>query len=653
MTRADRTGATEDDRAGPPPAPPLAITVTSAPIGPAKTKTTTAAGRPAGTTTQAATTTEILSSHEDGTSLPRPPADWANFGPRPVRPPTRVGRAAGRAGRLLGQELTLLVLGALALAAAVNWAALRAPARVLPARLADSALGAYVIAWAGHALGHDPARLWQANAFFPTPDGLAFADPLLGYAPLALVGTGPATAVLRFNVIIILVQALAAIGPYALARQLGAARTGAAVAALVGALAPWRLGVAGQVEVLSTGGLALALAMLARGHGMRLAGPDPDPDVAAAPPPVRPSWALAGWLVAAWQLSLGPSLGVVFGYVLAGATLLTAVWWAVRRHGAGGHGRRLLLADTLGLAGTAVVAIVVGRAYQTTLDRYPAAQRAGGATTSLRGLLTAPADSLLWGDLHTGARQLLGPTGLALLPGFTLCALALGGLVFSVWSVRARLLMLAGVVGSAWLALGAHGPGHGRVGYVWLAAHLPGLAGARPAYLVAWTTLLLALLAAGGVSALDRGSRRAALARNELRPAGWARAALLLPLALVLLEGLGTTGHPTVPQPPAALGRIEAPYLVLPSDASSDAAVLLWSTTTFRPVVNGAGPVLPEALARTRAVTADFPSAESIDYLRRLGVRTVVVRPGLAIADAAPPPDVTRDVTPDAVIFHL
>jgi hypothetical protein len=155
------------------------------------------------------------------------------------------------------------------------------------------------------------------------------------------------------------------------------------------------------------------------------------------------------------------------------------------------------------------------------------------------------------------------------------------------------------------------------------------------------------------VTALEGRGRRAALARGEPRPAGWALAALLLPLALVLLEGLGTTAHPSVPHPPAALAHVQAPYLVLPSDAGSDAVVLLWSTTTFAPIANGAGPIVPEALARTRAATADFPSAASVDYLRSLGVRTVVVRPGSAAADGEPPADVAREVTPDAVIFHL
>ena len=61
--------------------------------------------------------------------------------------------------------------------------------------------------------------------------------------------------------------ALAFLGAYALLRQLGARVAGSAVAAAAFAYAPWKLGQAGHLQVLSCGGIALALAMLARGHG--------------------------------------------------------------------------------------------------------------------------------------------------------------------------------------------------------------------------------------------------------------------------------------------------------------------------------------------------------------------------------------------------
>ena len=57
--------------------------------------------------------------------------------------------------------------------------------------------------------------------------------------------------------------------------------------------------------------------MLARGHGWSLRhGYRPDRR--------RPWWAFAGWLVAAWQISLGFGIGLPLVYFLLGAGLVAA-----------------------------------------------------------------------------------------------------------------------------------------------------------------------------------------------------------------------------------------------------------------------------------------------------------------------------------------
>ena len=53
------------------------------------------------------------------------------------------------------------------------------------------------------------------------------------------------------------------LGAYALARQLGSGRIGAAVAGVSYTYAPWLLAQAGHLHILSNGGIPLALAMLA------------------------------------------------------------------------------------------------------------------------------------------------------------------------------------------------------------------------------------------------------------------------------------------------------------------------------------------------------------------------------------------------------
>jgi hypothetical protein len=106
---------------------------------------------------------------------------------------------------------------------------------------------------------------------------------------------------------------------------------------------------------------------------------------------------------------------------------------------------------------------------------------------------------------------------------------------------------------------------------------------------------------------------------------------------------------------------VDAPYLVLPSDIMGDMHVMLWSTDRFAPMVNGGSGFVPEELFRTRQEIQTFPDQASVDYLRDLGVKTVVVLLDRAVGtqwqNAATLPidslGVTRDIRPDAVVFHL
>ena len=112
------------------------------------------------------------------------------------------------------------------LSVVLNRGALADPAHTLPQDIWDPSLVSYLIAWDGYALLHHLGSIWHLNAFYPAPYGLAYTDSLLGYAPFAIVGTGPEAAVFRYNVLYILAEALVLFGGYALARQLGLGRAG-------------------------------------------------------------------------------------------------------------------------------------------------------------------------------------------------------------------------------------------------------------------------------------------------------------------------------------------------------------------------------------------------------------------------------------------
>jgi hypothetical protein len=258
-----------------------------------------------------------------------------------------------------------------------------------------------------------------------------------------------------------------------------------------------------------------------------------------------------------------------------------------------------------------------------------------------------------------------------------LIGLACTGLFFSAWRVRHRVLLAAGVLVSVALAAGTQFGSDGEPGYGTLLKYAPGWDGLRTSgRLVLWTTLLLGVLAAGALTRPDRApagepplvpdqtpeSSPESSPGPERSAGGWlARLALLIPLALVIVEGINTTPHPTVLPQPAALRDATGPLLVLPSDGTLEFSVMLWSTDGFPRIANGLASFTPATQAQTRAATATFPDAGSIAYLRQIGIRTVVVLPGYATGtpwqDVVNRPvdglDVRREEIADAVVFRI
>ncbi|GAA5189152.1 hypothetical protein GCM10023322_41400 [Rugosimonospora acidiphila] len=589
---------------------------------------------------------------------------WTHFGPRSEHagPFRRTMRALGR---FLAHEWTIVCLAATALAVVMTWPSAWHPASTIPSDIWDPTLQAWQLAWAGHALLHDPSQLWNANAFYPDSYSFAFSDTLFGYFPFALIGTGPTAALVRYNILFILLEALAFIGAYALVRQLGARRTAAAVAGAAFAYAPWRWAQAGHMHVLSVGGIALSLAMLARGHGFSFTR-------GYRPERTRPGWAVAGWCVAAWQISLGFGIGLPFAYVLIAVVIVAAVRWLIK--GRPALGRRLLLADGVGVVVFGAVGLFMGLPYLQVIKQHPEAKRSlaevAEFSPSLRSFITAPQQSLPWGAAHAAARATMtAPAEMTLLPGFMLYGLAAAGLFFSIWSVRTRLWLLAGTLLSVALAEGTQFYGGGKYTYVLLYKYLPFFSSSRtPGRLIIWTTLLLGILAAGAIGALVGRSYDVAAERGPVatRPGLLLRLATLLPLVLVLAEGTNwhSLQHPVVPAQPAAMRTVQGPMLVLPSDALTDENVMFWSTTKFQKIVNGGSGFYPADQQNTRNIAKSFPDQPSVDYLRGLGIRAVVVLKAQALnstdyAKAAAPDvpidglGITRQDMGDTIVYEL
>ena len=486
-------------------------------------------------------------------------------------------------------------------------------ATTVPGDARDPVLLSWVLAWPAHALT-SADRLWDANAFAPLPNTLAFTDALLGYLPFGLVGDGPAAALVRYNVVLLFATALAFAGTWVLVRQLGLGRTAALLAATAWAFSPWRVSQLNHLQILSSGGIPLALAMLARGHGVRLR---------TGGAPARPGWALAGWLTATWQVSVGFGLGLQLGYLLAVCTAVAGVraLLAVRR-GAAAPPRRLLAADAVGLVLFLGLSGLLALPYFAAVEDHESARRTVAEVTryspSASALVTAPADSLVWGAPKADLRADVNNVNeKALLPGLAVTLLAAVGLLPGAWSRRRTAVLAAGVAVLALLALGLAGPFGGRP-YLLLYEHAPGWQGVRtPGRLVTTAWLLLALLAAHGVTVLQSRLRR---------PAAVALGVALAAVALV--EGTDTAARTVVRPPPAvALASLPQPVMVLPSEDAFDQNVMRWSTDGFPRVVNGISGFPTRELKELRDAASRLPAPDALARLRRSGVASLLLVP--------------------------
>jgi hypothetical protein len=551
-------------------------------------------------------------------------------------------------------EIAAAAFGSTALAAAMTWPALRDPAHTVPQDLVDPLYFVWQLAWVGHALVTDPLGVWTTNAFSGAADNLAYTDTMIGYAPLSVFGGGMRGALVAYNLLFVAISALAFFGAYLLARVLGARWPGAVVAAAAFAYAPWRLAHDRHLNVLSTGGIALAFALLAYGHGWRLrAAERRDPAAPPARRPPSPRWVLAGWAVACWQLTLGFAVGLPFAWAIALVVLVAGLTAVVRQRRRGHRWREacrrayrrarpVVRADAVGALAFAIVGALLTIPYLRVVSDFPVAKRTEEMlqrySPPVHGLVTAPPESV-WAGVQGGLRSSMNAVQeQALLPGFAVLVLAVVGLGYSAWSVRHRAMLALGAVVTALLCLGTSGPAGGELTYLPLFRHVPGWDALRtPGRLILWVTLCLGLLAAGAVTrwAEDAARRRAALGA---RPALVRRLAvpglalsLVLPGALVTLEGASDMPYPRVPSAPVALDSLPQPLMVLPTSQGGDFQVMTWSTDGWPQLANGGSGFEPPAQAALRRSLRYFPDTRSLAALRARGVRTVVLVPERAV----------------------
>jgi hypothetical protein len=546
-------------------------------------------------------------------------------------------------------EIALAALAGLLLAILTSWPlVLHMGSRIAP-DLGDPVRTAWQVAWVGHAMLHDPLHLFDSNAFYPHPFSLAFSDSLLGYGPAAFFGSGTVATLVRYNLIFLWIWSFCFVGAYLLARELGLRRLGAAATGLAFAYAPYRVTEAGHFQVISSGGLACGLFLLLRGYRRGSRG-----------------LVLAGWLVSAWQISLGFTLGLQYSYLLAVLALVVLVcWWrgrltpgpAWRRAPGRARGtlipRQLLAVTLIGVAVVGAVTVYEARPYLRVAALYPTAKRtikevqtysAGPAA-----LLGASSENRVWGSITSGMRAKVNSKNESVFfPGGLILALALIGVAAGAYTRRLRIGLVVGIVTCSILALGLGLTGAGYP-YRLLFDYAPGWDGVRvPGRIFTLATLFYALLAGAGAQVLvqrvgawreRRRTRSAAPAPPRPRAGAPAlrRPAVALPalglpalVGAVLLigivgEGAGHLGHPVVPQPARAEIGLPGPIIDLPTDGALDRVWQYFSTDDFPKIANGESTFDIPAEDDLRGGMSGFPDRASVEKLRFYGIRTVVL----------------------------
>jgi hypothetical protein len=565
-----------------------------------------------------------------------------------VHAATDAQQAPGHSGRwapspsFTALELALVALAGLLLALLTTWPlVLHLPSRISP-DLGDPVRTAWQIAWVGHAMLHQPQHLFDSNAFYPHPFSLAFSDSLLGYGPSAFFGSGTVAALVRYNLLFLFAWSLCFLGAYLLARELGLGRLGGAAAGIAFAYAPYRVTEAGHLHVISSGGIALALFLLVRGYRRD-----------------SRKLVLAGWLVSAWQVSLGFTLGLQYTYLIALLGLLVLVFWwrgrltpgAAWEHSvssesnrdkdrdAGKHSapessargplipRHLLAVTLIGIAILGIVAIYQARPYLQVASHYPTAKRTlkevKNYSSGPAALVSASSENRIWASVTSGARaHVHSKNEDVFFPGGLILALALIGLASGVYTKRLRVGLAVGIATCSILAMGLGLTGAGYP-YRLLFDYAPGWNGVRvPGRIFTLATLFYALLAGAGVQLLVR----------RLGPWGkrhrWSLVPSLVGVLLlfgILGEGAGHLAHPVVPQPARAEVGLRGPVLDLPTDGALDRLWQYFSTDGFYKIPVGESTFDIPALDDLRGGMNGFPDKASIEKLRYYGIHTVVL----------------------------
>ena len=476
------------------------------------------------------------------------------------------------AGELAASGAAYLLLLAL-----MSWPLVEDLAHTGPMDRPDGRLNAWILAWAGPTLFTHPARLFDAPAFHPSKDALAFSENLL--LPAAVVAplqwaSGP---VLAYNVALVASLLLSGLAVQLLVRRATGDRLAAFVAGAFFAAGPHRWTRLSHLHAQVTVFFPLALLALDRFWESRT---------------------LRRALLVGLMLALQGLSSIYLGAITAtalGVAVLVAMLGGLKPAELGRLAVGMLLAAALLWPVTQPYLRM--RAFQgqeftlETVSTYAA---------TLPSYVAA--GTQLWGGL---SQRLVDPTAIrdTLFPGLAVLALGIAGLASAPLRYRA-----VAVAASAVAVLFSLGPE--TAFYRFLHEHLVLIRGVRAlARFALVPTLALSVLAGLALAGRRRLVVAAALACMMLESAN-------LPLRLERYDGPGEAARWLAGKPGAVL--------VLPL-AENDTLAMLEGLAHQRPLVNGDSGFIPRAFDRAMELFEHGLDDQGLRFLRAVDVRHAVL----------------------------
>jgi hypothetical protein len=514
----------------------------------------------------------------------------------------------------------------------------------------DSLLNTWILSWDYHALTSDPRRLFDANIFYPAKRTLALSEHMLGNVPFFALPMGiTGNPILAANVVVLVSFALSATTMFALVFYWTERVVPAFIAGLIYAFAPPRIGQLNHLQLLSVQWFPLVLLF---GHRFLASGSMRAGLFACAfyVLQVLTSYYL-GYMVTLLVVCFGAYYAAVFGslrsprmmakiafLILVAAIALVPVShpYVLQKRDAGllSPDRAFVVSTSADLASSFLSVPVYGRnVYHRLLGHFQSPD-----FTWEKWLFPGFLPILLMAIALGAARQRPPPSRPS------------GRWDHHTVRSHALLVLVASV-----MALGPVLVWNGSVTrielpYGWLAHAIPGFSSLRvPARFGLMILPGMAVLAGLGMD-VALGRLRARLVPSHRR--GGQGIVGVLVLAGLILE----FHFAPIPMDPIETGRSVPPVyrwlagqakdavvLEVPLDLAHDPArgLILQARYTYfsvyhwRSLVNGYSGYVPPSYGEMRAHTQNLPDPRSLQYLRTLGVRYLIVHTDLLSAGDA------------------